>query len=312
MLAVAIHEQHGAEPRMIETRQQGRFLAEVARQRHDLDVQCLGRQGVRHSQAVVAAAVIDIDHLGRKPALLPQLAGNLGELRVKLREAGALVEHGHDDRQPGLGLAAGRHLPADRGRVSWPCSRLVSNCRAIYSATEGSCRRTRTPVSRWPFRFAAPRKRSKRMPMAPPSRLSDRLIAAWHERAIVLKAMSFAVVGVVNSAVDFGVFSFAYYYLELPIVTANVMAWTVAVSGSYIMNSLTTFARESGRELRAKAYFSFVLSQVAGLVANTATVFVASYFMPVLLGKVLAIGASFLVNFSLSHFVVFRKRPNAG
>jgi len=55
---------------------------------------------------------------------------------------------------------------------------------------------------------------------------------------------------------------------------------------------------------------SFAISQVAGLVANTATVFVASYFMPVLLGKLLAIGASFLVNFSLSHFVVFRKRSN--
>ena len=144
--------------------------------------------------------------------------------------------------------------------------------------------------------------------MAPPSRLSDRVIAAWHERAIVLKAMSFAAVGLVNSAVDLGVFSFAYYYLELPIVTSNVMAWIVAVSGSYIMNSLTTFARESGRELRAKAYFTFLISQLAGLVANTTTVFVASYFMPVLLGKVLAIGASFLVNFSLSHFVVFRKR----
>ena len=144
--------------------------------------------------------------------------------------------------------------------------------------------------------------------MAPPSRLSDRLIAAWHERAVALKAMSFAAVGVVNAAVDFGIFSFAYYHLELPIVTANVMAWIVAVSGSYIMNSLTTFAHESGRELRAKAYFTFLVSQVAGLLANTTTVFVASYFMPVLLGKLLAIGASFLVNFSLSHFIVFRKR----
>src|SRR5687767_13832856 len=106
--------------------------------------------------------------------------------------------------------------------------------------------------------------------MSAPPRLTDRLIAAWQERAIVLKAMSFAVVGVVNSAVDFGVFAFAYYYLELPIVTANFMAWIVAVSGSYVMNTLTTFARESGRELRAKAYANFVLSQVAGLVANTA------------------------------------------
>jgi len=147
--------------------------------------------------------------------------------------------------------------------------------------------------------------------MAPPSRLTAKLIAAWHDRAIVLKAMSFAVVGVLNSAVDFGVFALAYSYFGLPIILANVLSWCVAVSGSYVMNSLTTFAHESGRELRAKAYFGFALSQVAGLVANTTTVVFASYFMPVLIGKVLAIGVSFLVNFTLSHFIVFRKRPHA-
>ena len=147
--------------------------------------------------------------------------------------------------------------------------------------------------------------------MVPPHRLSERLIAAWHERAIVLKALSFALVGLVNSAVDFSVFALAYSYFELPIILANVLSWCVAVSGSYVMNSLTTFAHESGRELRAKAYFSFALSQAAGLVANTTTVVVASYFMPVLVGKLLAIGVSFVVNFTLSHFIVFRKRPNA-
>jgi putative flippase GtrA len=144
------------------------------------------------------------------------------------------------------------------------------------------------------------------------SRLSDRLITAWHERAVALKALSFGLVGVVNSAVDFSVFSLGYYLLGLPIIAANLIAWAVAVSGSYVLNSMTTFAHESGRELRLKSYAGFVVSQVAGLVANTATVFIASYFMPVLVGKLLAIGASFLVNFSLSHFVVFRKRgPSA-
>ena len=64
------------------------------------------------------------------------------------------------------------------------------------------------------------------------------------------------------------------------------------------------------RVLTLKAYVSFAASQIAGLVANTATVLIASYFMPVLIGKVLAIGVSFLVNFSLSHFVVFRKRSD--
>jgi putative flippase GtrA len=143
------------------------------------------------------------------------------------------------------------------------------------------------------------------------SRLIDRLATAWQERAVVLKAVSFGLVGVVNSAVDFGVFSLAYYFIGLPIILANIVAWAVAVTGSYIMNSLTTFAHESGRELRFKAYAGFVVSQVAGLVANTTTVFVASYFMPVLVGKLLAIGASFLVNFSLSHFIVFRRRHDS-
>ena len=48
---------------------------------------------------------------------------------------------------------------------------------------------------------------------APLQSILDRLTVAWHERAVALKAISFGLVGIINSAVDFGVFSFAYYYL---------------------------------------------------------------------------------------------------
>ena len=155
---------------------------------------------------------------------------------------------------------------------------------------------------------------------SPLERLGRRLELLWLDRAVLVKAASFALIGMVNVAVDFSVFSVAYFHLGLPIIVANVISWCVAVTGSYVMNSLITFAKESGRQLRMKDYGSFVLSQLGGLVANTTTVFVASYFIalflrvspdaaaPVLLAKVLAIGASFLVNFSLSHFVVFRPR----
>jgi putative flippase GtrA len=147
-------------------------------------------------------------------------------------------------------------------------------------------------------------------------------------RAVALKAVSFALVGVINAAVDFGVFSFFYYYLGFPIIVSNMISWLVAVTGSYVINSMTTFAAESGRKLRLRSYATFLLAQVAGFFANTATVVVVSYSIPallhvfvgpgatlhlgdhvidpVLVGKVLAIGASFLVNFTLSHFVVFR------
>jgi putative flippase GtrA len=140
------------------------------------------------------------------------------------------------------------------------------------------------------------------------SRLVARLVQAWRERAILLKAVSFGLVGLVNLAIDFAVFSLGYFFFGLPIIVANVIAWTAGVSNSYVLNSLTTFAHESGGKLRIRDYLAFAASQTGGLVANTTTVFVASYFMPVLLGKVLAIGAGFAVNFSLSHFVVFRAR----
>ena len=150
--------------------------------------------------------------------------------------------------------------------------------------------------------------------------LSRRLFPDPGLRAVALKAVSFAMVGVINASVDFGVFSFFYFYLAFPIILANLISWFIAVSGSYVMNSMTTFAAESGRKLRLRSYATFLLAQVAGFVANTATV----YFVPVLIGKMLgidststtlvlvgkllAIGSSFLVNFSLSHFVVFRHR----
>ena len=76
------------------------------------------------------------------------------------------------------------------------------------------------------------------------------------------KAVSFALVGVVNASVDFGVFSFFYFYLGFPIVAANLISWLIAVTGSYVMNSMTTFAAESGRKLRLKSYATFLLAQV--------------------------------------------------
>jgi putative flippase GtrA len=138
--------------------------------------------------------------------------------------------------------------------------------------------------------------------------LLDRLTVAWHERPVALKAISFALVGLVNSVVDFSVFSLGYYYFALPIVAANAMAWVIAVTGSYILNSTITFAQESGRKLSVRSYFNFALSQVAGFLANTITVWclVELLHVPAWAAKVAAIVVSFGVNFSLSHFVVFR------
>jgi putative flippase GtrA len=144
---------------------------------------------------------------------------------------------------------------------------------------------------------------------APLQNILDRLTVAWHERAIALKAVSFAFVGVINTVIDFSIFWTAATYLNWPLVPANVLAWLLAVSFSYAMNSFTTFGPESGRILRWRDYASFVASGVAGMVCSTATLFALSYVLPVLGAKLISILVSFVVNFSLSHFVVFRTKP---
>lgn len=191
---------------------------------------------------------------------------------------------------------------------------------------------------------AAPAERAKRCRMAEASRFSrrfDRLRAAWKARAILLKAISFALIGVINTAIDYGVFNLVYYELLRPspsamqamtriaervadlchcgnvtnvtLIVANVFSWSVAVSGSYAMNSFVTFAEESGRQLRFRDYARFVVSGIAGLIANTTTLVIVAQFAPPWLAKAPAIGVSFIVNFTLSHFVVFRSpRQKAG
>jgi len=147
-----------------------------------------------------------------------------------------------------------------------------------------------------------------------------RAVGALETRLVIMrKAVSFGLVGVVNAAIDFAVFWTAVQAFDLPKIPANVLAWMVAVSASYVMNSFTTFAAESGRKLRWRSYGAFVASGIAGMVASTAALVIADWLLGALIAgadlrlaiaKVAAIGVSFLVNFSLSHFVVFRPRQS--
>jgi putative flippase GtrA len=127
-------------------------------------------------------------------------------------------------------------------------------------------------------------------------------------RPMAAKIASFATIGVGNTLIDFGIFTFAYKVLELPLVPSNVLAWLIAVSGSYVMNSLITFHAESGRALNRKRYFTFVASGIVGVFSATTALVVLSHFMPVIAAKLGSILVGFVVNFGMAHFVVFRTK----
>src|SRR5258708_29925934 len=164
---------------------------------------------------------------------------------------------------------------------------------------------------------------------------NSRRATAWVEPHfdVLRKAVSFALIGVINVAVDTSVFLLAYSYLRshatalrpldalaqwcactsrdtIVLIAANIMAWVVAVSGSYVMNSFITFAAESGRRLRWLDYGTFVASGILGVIANTTALVVAAQFMPVLPPKDCAILTAFAATFSMSPFLVVRQRGN--
>jgi putative flippase GtrA len=164
-----------------------------------------------------------------------------------------------------------------------------------------------------------------------------KLTDAWRDWTFRRKAFTFALIGVLNTLVDYSVFLIARLVLTqwpaavaaiaslsdrcrcgdvmtLTLVVSNLISWSVAVTFSYVMNSSITFAVESGRKLRWGPYLAFVVSGIVGWLANTATLLIAAeiFLLPVWLAKAVAVLASFAVNFSLSHFVVFRVRGGAG
>src|SRR3954452_983408 len=142
----------------------------------------------------------------------------------------------------------------------------------------------------------------------PLENLRLRLIAAWRHGAVSLKALSFALVGLVNTAVDATLFFLLLGFVTSSLIVANVGAWFIAVTGSYVMNSFTTFSAETGGKLRVKDYAGFVGSGVVAVIATTVTVVLAARLMPVWAAKAIAILVSFGVNFTITHFVVFRPK----
>jgi putative flippase GtrA len=157
--------------------------------------------------------------------------------------------------------------------------------------------------------------------LGPVQPVYDYLENAWRERAMLLKAISFGLVGLINMSVDIAVFSLGCFVVVLlgyassmhdvdglPLIAANTASWCVAVSGSYAMNSMVTFAHETGRTLTWRSYGTFIASGVFGLIVSTVTLLMAKNHMPLWGAKGCAILAGFVVNFSMSHFVVFRHR----
>lgn len=117
------------------------------------------------------------------------------------------------------------------------------------------------------------------------------------------QAGSYALVGVVNTAIDFCVFAGALTLGALPLL-ANAIAWTTAFIFSYMANSQTTFRTTP----TPKNLLGFFLASLLTLFVSSVCIFLLTPLLGVWPAKIGAVGISYLLGFALAR-VVFKSRP---
>jgi putative flippase GtrA len=117
----------------------------------------------------------------------------------------------------------------------------------------------------------------------------------------------FAAVGAANSLIDFVIFALAHLVFLVALVPANVIAYAVAASFSYLANSRWTFGGRGAARGR-RGFFAFQLVNLVGLVLATTVLVLLARHMPALLAKLFAIAASFAWSFTVLDRLVWPRR----
>lgn len=119
--------------------------------------------------------------------------------------------------------------------------------------------------------------------------------------------LRFAVVGLINMAVDLAVFSLAYYVWGTHVLAAHALGFTVAVGNSYVLNKLWTFGERGWSRDAVGGAVRFFAVAVGGLLIGSGVILALDPFMPALAAKIGAIGVTFVWNYTLSRRFVFRR-----
>ena len=122
------------------------------------------------------------------------------------------------------------------------------------------------------------------------------------------QATRFALVGILNTAVDAGLYFLLTRWLgfaELKIL-AKAVSYSVAVLNSYFWNRSWTFR---SRETQVSTFLPFVVANLLGLAINSGVMYAGLQLFGLIDGIALclAIAATFFWNFSVSKLVVFRE-----
>lgn len=128
----------------------------------------------------------------------------------------------------------------------------------------------------------------------------------------------FAVVGIANTVIDFGVL-FLLSILGLPEIPANIASTSSALCFSFFANKKYTF-KSSGTNVARELTLFIIVSLIGAWVIQSAILYITlplldnlhlSEYVSLFIAKVLAIAVGFVWNYFMYSKVVFKKQEEA-
>lgn len=113
-------------------------------------------------------------------------------------------------------------------------------------------------------------------------------------------------IGLINTAVDFSIYSVSVLLFDLHVAPANVLAFLVAVSMSYLLNARFTFRDVSAGGSAGFRFPRFLAVNLAGLVISTVMLVTLAEPLGPLAAKLLAVAVVALWGYAACHIFVFR------
>lgn len=124
-------------------------------------------------------------------------------------------------------------------------------------------------------------------------------------RSQIYEVGRFIIVGFINLGIDLAIFAVAYYVLDLHLIVANTIAYSLATLNSYLMNKHWTFAGRGHDTISAAEITKFVAFNLGGLAISNVVVASLSRFIEPILAKIASIGLTFVWNYLTIRRFVF-------
>lgn len=122
-----------------------------------------------------------------------------------------------------------------------------------------------------------------------------------------IQFIKFSLVGLLNTAIHYGVFYGLFQYMGVPYLLASGIGFFLAVTNSYLINKHWTF--KSKGVANSRQFTKFMIVNLVSLSINLAgmTILVELFNMYPPIAQILTIGFTLIVNFAGNKLWTFRE-----